>query len=56
MIRMTEEQRTDSAFNRFLVIYNLMKLMIMMLVILISWLSDADNADHDADHDVITCC
>ena len=30
--------------------------MIMMLVILISWLSDADNADHDADHDVITCC
>ena len=49
MIRMilTEEQGTDSAFNRFLVIYNLMKLMIMMLVIW--WLSDAD-------HDVITCC
>ena len=45
MIRMilTEEQGTDSAFNRFLVIYNLMKLMIMILVILILiliwWLS-----------------
>ena len=39
MIRMTEEQRTDSAFNQFLVIYNLMKLMIMILGILIWWLS-----------------
>ena len=41
MIRMilTEEQGTDSAFNRFLVIYNLMKLMIMILGILIWWLS-----------------